>query len=57
MRVEAGEISPADYASWMAEEDAHFAADQPWKRADLVVDGLLDLDEPGTRALLGLSSA
>jgi len=57
VRVEAGEISPADYASWMAEEDAHFAADQPWKRADLVVDGLLDLDEPGTRALLGLSSA
>lgn len=57
VRVEAGEMSPTDYASWMAEEDAHFAADQPWERADLVVDGLLDLDEPAARALLDTPSA
>lgn len=57
VRVEVGEMSPADYRSWLAEEDAHFAADRPWERADLVVDGLADLDEPAVRALLGLPGA
>lgn len=39
VRLAAGEMSPADHASWMAEEDAHLAADRPWLRADVVVDG------------------
>ena len=39
VRLAAGEMSAADYASWMAEEDAHLAADRPWLRADVVVDG------------------
>jgi hypothetical protein len=39
LRVAAGEISPAGYAGWMAEEDAHFAADRPWERAAVLVDG------------------
>ena len=38
-RVQAGEISPAAYASWMAEERTFLAADRPWERADLVVAG------------------
>ena len=32
-------MSPTDYDAWMAEEEAHFAADRPWERADLVVAG------------------
>ena len=39
VRLAAGEMSPAGYAGWMAEEQAHFAADRPWERADAVVDG------------------
>lgn len=39
VRVAAGEISPQGYKNWMREEDAHFAADRPWERADLVVRG------------------
>ena len=39
VRVGAGEISPEDYASWMAEENAHLTADQPWLAADLIVNG------------------
>jgi hypothetical protein len=38
-RVAAGEIWPEAYAGWMAEEDAHFAADRPWERAEIIVDG------------------
>ena len=39
VRVAAGEMEPADYTAWMAEEDAHFASDRPWERADVVVEG------------------
>ena len=35
VRVQAGEIAPADYASWMAEEFPFLAVDRPWERADL----------------------
>jgi hypothetical protein len=39
VRVQAGEISPEDDASWMAEEGPFLAADRPWERAGLVVAG------------------
>ncbi|WP_438025394.1 uridine kinase family protein [Sorangium sp. So ce233] len=38
-RVAAGEITPADYESWMAEENPFVAAERTWERADLVVSG------------------
>jgi uridine kinase len=38
-RLAAGEISATSYASWMAEENAHLAAERPWQHADLIVDG------------------
>jgi uridine kinase len=44
LRVAAGEISPASYAGWMAEENAHMAAERPWEHADLIVDGSGSLD-------------
>jgi uridine kinase len=44
LRVASGEISPASYAGWMAEENAHMAAEQPWEHADLIVDGSGSLD-------------
>ena len=50
VRVAAGEISPDDHRAWMREEDAHFRADRPWDRADLVVRG--DRQEPGDRLRL-----
>ena len=52
VRVAAGEIAPDDYAAWMAEEDAHFAADRPWERADLVVEG--HGEQPDGRVRMGL---
>ena len=39
VRVQAGEISPADFDAWMAEELPFLAADRPWERAGLVVAG------------------
>jgi uridine kinase len=33
------------WETWMAEEDAWFAKDRPWERADLLVDGTPDLSE------------
>jgi hypothetical protein len=39
VRVQAGEISPAAFDSWMAEERPFLAADRPWERARLVVAG------------------
>ena len=38
-RVDSGEISPASYVNWMAEEDAYVLTEQPWQHADLVVYG------------------
>jgi hypothetical protein len=37
--VAAGEISPADHAAWMAEEEPFVAAQRTWERADLIVPG------------------
>ena len=39
VRVEAGEISPAGYEQWMAEEVPVLAEQRPWERAGLVVAG------------------
>ena len=39
LRLAAGEMSPADYASWMAEENAYTTRERPWERADLLVYG------------------
>ena len=32
-------MSPADYASWMAEENAYTTRERPWEHADLLVYG------------------
>ena len=37
VRVQAGEISPAAFDSWMAEELPFLAADRPWERTELVM--------------------
>ena len=52
VRLAAGEMSPDDYAAWMAEEDAHFVADRPWLRADMVVEG--HRGHPEGRVRMGL---
>ena len=52
VRVGAGEMSPAGYAGWMAEEDANFSADRPWERADAVVDGSYGAGTGRVRAAL-----
>jgi len=39
VRLARGDVSPADYASWMAQENAHVAVDRPWDRARWVVSG------------------
>ena len=44
VRIAAGEISAASYAGWMAEENAYMATEQPWRHADLIVDGGGTLD-------------
>lgn len=50
VRLAAGEMSAADYADWMREEDEHFATDRPWERADVVVAG--DRSRPDGRLRL-----
>ena len=42
-RVAAGEISPADYRAWMAEEEPFLLDDRAWERADVVVAGTPEL--------------
>ena len=32
-------MSPADYAGWMAEENAYTTRERPWEHADIVVYG------------------
>jgi hypothetical protein len=39
MRVAAGEITPSNYASWMAEETPFVAAQRAWERAFVTVCG------------------
>ena len=38
-RLADGEMTPADYASWMAEENAYVTRERPWEHADLLVYG------------------
>ena len=38
-RISAGEITPEDYARWMAEEHPFMAAERPWERAIAIVRG------------------
>ena len=38
-RLAHNEMSPADYASWMAEENAYVTRERPWEHADLLVYG------------------
>ena len=38
-RLAEGEMSPEDYTSWMAEENAYTTRERPWEHADLVVYG------------------
>jgi hypothetical protein len=53
VRVQAGEISPADFASWMAEESRFLAADRPWERAGLIVAGTPALPhDPATELVI-----
>jgi hypothetical protein len=39
VRLAAGEMTAADFASWMAEENAYTTAERPWAGADLLVYG------------------
>ena len=34
-----GDVDTADYASWMAEENAYITRERPWEHADLLVNG------------------
>jgi hypothetical protein len=38
-RLAAGEMTLADYASWMAEENAYTTSHRPWEHADLLISG------------------
>ena len=37
IRLAAGEMTPADYASWMTEENAYTTSQRPWEHADLLI--------------------
>ena len=55
VRVAAGETTPEDYASWMAEENAYVTAARPWEQATLVVNGSGSIDhDPATEVVLAL---
>ena len=56
VRVEQnGEMSIADFRSWMAEENAYVVAERPWEHADLVVYGGLTVEhDPDTEVVLGV---
>jgi hypothetical protein len=54
VRVAAGEISPAGYAAWMAQEHPFQLADRAWERATVVVAGTPELPhDPRTEVVLG----
>ena len=53
VRLAAGEMSPADYASWMAEENAYVTASRPWEQATFVVNGSgLPAHDPTTEVVV-----
>ena len=54
VRVEAGEIDPAGYDAWMAEEIPFQAQEQTWARADAVVAGTTDLPHDPEREVVVL---
>jgi hypothetical protein len=37
LRVAAGEMTAADYANWMAEENAYTTHQRPWEHAHLIL--------------------
>jgi hypothetical protein len=39
VRLAAGEITPADYADWMAQENAYTTHQRPWEHADHLITG------------------
>ncbi len=39
VRLAAGEMTPDDFTSWMAEENAYTTRERPWEHADLLVYG------------------
>jgi uridine kinase len=51
-RVADGEMSPADYASWMAEENAYTTRERPWEHADLLVYGGDSIPHQDTQAVI-----
>ena len=52
-RLADGEMSPADYASWMAEENAYVTRERPWEHADLLVYGGDSIPhDPDTQAVI-----
>ena len=57
-RMAAGEVSTADYESWMAEEIPFQAAQRTWERADLVVAGYPAVPyDPAAEVLLAAQPA
>jgi uridine kinase len=44
-RLTAGEMTPDDYASWMAEENAYTVSHRPWEHADLLISAPTLLSE------------
>ena len=53
VRVDAGEISPAGYEQWMAEEVPFLAEQRPWAHADMVVAGTPSLThDPATEVVV-----
>jgi hypothetical protein len=52
VRLARGDVTPADHASWMAQENSHFALDRPWDRARWIVSGSPQLPHDPTRELV-----
>jgi hypothetical protein len=51
--LENGEMSPQDYAFWMAEENAYVTAARPWEQATFVLDGSGQIPhDPDTEVVL-----
>jgi hypothetical protein len=54
-RIAAGEIAPADYRAWMAEEEPFLLDDRAWERAGVIVAGTPELaHDPETEAVVAI---